>query len=163
MAYPVPGAESKERTLMRNSKSRRGGLVVGLAALVAICFAVGPAGAGDQEKPVMANDKPMIVKIHADWCGTCTRLEATFDELEKQIGSDARIVVLDVTDKAAVARSAAEADRLGIREFFDSYKSKTGTVGVIDANGNTVSVMKGEMDPSKYVAAVKKASGEGAS
>ncbi len=148
---------------MRNSNSGRGGLAVGLAALVAICFAVGPAGAGDPEKSMMANDKPMIVKIHADWCGTCTRLEATFDELEKQIGSDARIVVLDVTDKAAVARSAAEADRLGIREFFDAYKSKTGTVGVIDASGKTVSVMKGEMDPSKYVAAVKKASGEGAS
>ncbi len=148
---------------MKNSNSRRRGLAVGLAALVAIGFAVGPALAGHHEKAETADAKPMIVKIHADWCGTCTRLEATFDELEKQIGSDARIVVLDVTDKAAVARSAAEADRLGIREFFDSYKSKTGTVGVIDANGKTVSVMKGEMDPSKYVAAVKKASGAGAS
>ncbi len=148
---------------MRNSNSGRGGLAVGLAALVAICFAVGPAGAGDPEKSMLANDKPMIVKIHADWCGTCTRLEATFDELEKQIGSEARIVVLDVTDKAAVVRSAAEADRLGIREFFDSYKSKTGSVGVIDACGNTVSVMRGELDASKYVAALSKAKGEDAS
>ncbi len=148
---------------MRNSRSGRGGLAVGLAALVAICFAVGSAGAGDPEKSMMAHDKPMVVKIHADWCGSCTQLETTFEELEKQIGSEARIVVLDVTDKAAVARSAAEADRLGIREFFDSYKSKTGTVGVIDACGNTVSVMKGELDASKYVAAIRKAKGEGAS
>jgi thiol-disulfide isomerase/thioredoxin len=148
---------------MRDSNSRRRGLAFGLAALVALCFAVVPAGADHHEKSVMKGDKPMIVKIHADWCGTCTRLETTFKELEQQIGSDARIVVLDVTDKAAVARSAAEADRLGIRDFFDSYKSKTGTVGVIDANGKTVSVLKGEMDPSKYVAAVQKANGQGAS
>ena len=148
---------------MRDSNSRRRGLAVGLAALVAIGFAVGPALADHHEKSETAEAKPMIVKIHADWCGTCTRLETTFEQLEKEIGSEARIVVLDVTDKAAVARSAAEADKLGIRDFFDSYKSKTGTVGVFDASGKTVSVMKGEMDPSKYVAAVKKASGEGAS
>ncbi len=148
---------------MKTSNSHRGGLIVGLAILVAIGFAVGPAGADHHEKSTMAHGKPMIVKIHADWCGTCTRLEATFDELEKQIGADARIVVLDVTDKAAVARSAAEADRLGIREFFVSYKSKTGSVGVIDACGNTVSVMRGELDASKYVAALSKAKGEDAS
>ena len=148
---------------MRHSNSRRHGLAVGLAALVALCFAVAPALAGHHEKSETMNGKPMVVKIHADWCGTCTRLETTFEELEKQIGGEARIVVLDVTDKAAVARSAAEADRLGIRDFFDSYKSKTGTVGVIDAQGRTVSVMKGEMDASKYVAAVQKAKAEGAS
>jgi thiol-disulfide isomerase/thioredoxin len=148
---------------MKTSNSHRGGLIVGLAILVAIGFAVGPAGADHHEKSTMAHGKPMVVKIHADWCGTCTRLETTFEQLEKQIGSEARIVVLDVTDKAAVARSAAEADKLGIRDFFDSYKSKTGTVGVIDASGKTVTVLKGEMDPSKYVAAVEKAKGQGAS
>lgn len=134
-----------------------------LVALVAIGFAVAPALAGHHEKSEMKDEKPMVVKIHADWCGTCTKLETTFEELEKRIGGEARIVVLDVTDKDAVAESAAEADRLGIRDFFDSYKSKTGTVGVIDANGKTVSVMKGEMDASKYVAAVEKAKAEGAS
>ena len=70
---------------------------------------------------------------------------------------------LGAKESLTLARSTAEADRLGIRAFFDSYKSKTGTVGVIDANGKTVSVLKGEMDPSKYVAAVKKANGQDAS
>jgi thioredoxin-like negative regulator of GroEL len=124
--------------------------VLGLAVLL-VLVAGGPAARGEQA------DSPMVVKIHADWCGTCTRLEPTLEALEREVGSDARIVVLDVTDKEAVARSAAEAERLGIRAFFDSYKGRTGTVGVLTADGKPVSVMKGELDVSKYVAALEKA------
>ena len=101
--------------------------------------------------------KPMVVKIHADWCGTCQRLESTFEALAPKLEGEATIVVLDVTDRDAVARSAAEADRLGIRAFFDRYKGRTGTVGILDAGGNPVAVLKGEMDPDRYVAAVRKA------
>jgi len=128
-------------------------------ALAALAGMLAFALASHAEEPAT----PMIVKIHADWCGTCSALETTFEALEPQVGGDARIVILDVTDREAVARSQAEADRLGIRAFFDAYKSKTGTVGVLDANGTAVTVMKGEMDPAKYVAAVKKAAGEPAS
>ena len=127
--------------------------LLGLAAMLAFALA------SHAEEPA----KPMIVKIHADWCGTCTALEDTFEALEPQVGGDARIVILDVTDREAVARSQAEADRLGIRAFFDAHKSKTGTVGVLDAGGAPVVVMRGEMDPAKYVAAVKTAAGEPAS
>ena len=122
------------------------GLATVLALLVAALTAQGEVAT-----------TPMVVKIHADWCGTCTRLEPTFEALEQEVGSGARIVVLDVTDKEAVARSAAEAERLGIQGFFDSYKGKTGTVGVLTADGKPVSVMKGELDVSKYVAALEKA------
>lgn len=101
--------------------------------------------------------QPMIVKIHADWCGTCTKLNTTFDELQTEVGEEAQLVILDVTDKDAVARSTAEADRLGIREFFDRYKGKTGTVGVIAADGEVVVVLKGEFDPAPYVTALEKA------
>jgi hypothetical protein len=88
--------------------------VLGLAVLL-VLVAGGPAARGEQA------DSPMVVKIHADWCG------------------------------------AAEAERLGIRAFFDSYKGRTGTVGVLTADGKPVSVMKGELDVSKYVAALEKA------
>jgi thiol-disulfide isomerase/thioredoxin len=99
----------------------------------------------------------MIVKIHADWCGTCTKLDVTFEELQLKVGSDAEIVVLDVTDKDAVDASRARAEELGIVAFFDEYKGSTGTVGVLDAGGTTIVVMKGEMDAQKYVEALKKA------
>ena len=47
-------------------------------------------------------------------------MNPTFEALREQESGDARIVVLDVTDKQSLAASTAEADRLGIRSFFDA-------------------------------------------
>ena len=124
--------------------------LLGLAAVGALLLAGAAAQAGE-------SGKPMIVKIHADWCGTCTKLDATFEELQVKVGSDTEIVVLDVTDRDAVDASRARAEELGIVAFFNEYKGRTGTVGVFDASGTTIVVMKGEMDPEKYVEALKKA------
>ncbi len=125
-----------------------------LGALAALLF-VGASAPAEE-----AVSKPIIAKIHADWCGTCTRLNPTMAALEKRVGSEVTVVTLDVTNKDAVARSAAEADRLGIRKFFDSYKGKTGTVGVIAANGKIVQIYKGELDVDKYLAALEVAEKE---
>ena len=101
--------------------------------------------------------QPMVVAIHADWCGTCTRLEPTIDTVRSKVGGEAQVVVLDVTDRAAVERSRAKADELGISAFFDEYKSQTGTVGVLDASGKPIEVLKGETDPAKYLTALQEA------
>ena len=100
------------------------------------------------------------MKIHADWCGTCTRLDGPLDALQKKEGDNARYVLLDVTDREAVTASLAEADRLGIRTFFDEYKGRTGTVGVLDGSTRKpVSVLKGEMDVVVYEEALAEARG----
>ena len=123
-------------------------LAMALAAVNAFAETSDVSDASDTEKP-------FIVKIHADWCGTCTRMNSTFDELDAKLGSKTRIVVLDVTDRDALGRSTQEADRLGIRGFFDRYKGKTGTVGVLNgATREPVKVMKGETDISAYESAV---------
>ena len=135
-------------------------LACGLAALVA--FGVATGAAGDHHQISAGDDasKPFVVKIHADWCGTCQRLDSTFEALRKRTGDDARIVVLDVTDRESLVRATAEADRLRIRAFFDAYKSKTGTVGILDGvTREPVSVLKGETDVAKYEAALATAQG----
>ncbi len=128
-------------------------------AVLAIVATAVSAGAGE----ISAADDvsaPFIVKIHADWCGTCTRMDATFEELQTALGPQARIVVLDVTDREAVARSREEANRLGIAEFFEGNLSKTGTAAVLDgATREPVKVMKGETDVSVYTTAVILAQG----
>jgi thiol-disulfide isomerase/thioredoxin len=138
----------------RNRSAIRQGFAV-LAVLVTAAW----AQAGEISAAADAS-APFIVKIHADWCGTCTRMDATFDALETALGAQARIVVLDVTDRAAVARSREEAERLGIGEFFESNLSKTGTAAVLDgATREPVMVTKGETDVSVYTAAVVAAQG----
>lgn len=131
-------------------------IAVTLFAAMAFLTPSTAAVAGDSK--AAGADTPMVVKIHADWCGTCTRMNPTFDELDVKLEGKARIVVLDVTDQQAVARSTAEADRLGVRAFFDQYKSKTGTVGVLNGTtGEPVLILKGETDTAPYVAAVASA------
>jgi thiol-disulfide isomerase/thioredoxin len=135
-------------------------LAYGLAALVAFGVASGAAGNHHQVSAAADASKPFVVKIHADWCGTCTKLNPTIEALQTKVGDNVRIVVLDVTDRESVKRSTAEADRLGIRAFFDANKSKTGTVGVLDgATREPVVVLKGETDVAKYEAALAKAAG----
>jgi len=125
-------------------------LRIALLAFLALGLAAATASAEEA-------GKPMIVKIHADWCGTCTKLNPTMDELQTKLGSEAEIVVLDVTDKSAVEKSQARAEELGIVAFFAEYKSKTGTVGVLDASGKEIVVLKGETDADVYVTALAKA------
>lgn len=135
-----------------------------VAFLTACSFAVG-AQAGSAA-PVSAESdasKPFIVKIHADWCGTCQRLTPTFEALNEKLGDGARFVVFDVTDRETVAASQAEADRLGIRSFFDNHKSQTGTIAVLHgATREPVVVLGGVTDTSRYEDAVAIATGNGA-
>ena len=100
------------------------------------------------EAPV---EQPMIVKVHADWCGTCRRLDATFEVLEREVGTRARIVVLDVTDDKRSTRARRQAAELGIEAFFDEYQRRTGTVGILAADGTPIEVLKGERRVEKYV------------
>jgi thiol-disulfide isomerase/thioredoxin len=127
------------------------GLLGALALVVA-------AAAGADHHEEKAATVPLVVKIHADWCGTCVKLNPTMAQLQEELGASARIVVLDVTDKDALAKSSTEADSLGIAGFFDAYKSKTGTVAVLRPGvSEPVAVYKGETAIAPYVAAVAKA------
>ncbi len=95
-------------------------------------------------------DKPTVVKIHASWCGTCTRLEGTWKKLQDTYGDSANFVVFDVTDKAALEKSRAEAKRLGLTTVLDEFKASTGTIAVVGADGKTLEVFKGVSDPARY-------------
>ena len=157
-------AESVQRvgmavTMLARSSGRGSRLATGLALALGLLWS-GLAAGGDLSEISAADDasRPFVVKIHADWCGTCTRLNPVIDALEERVGSAARVVVLDVTDREAIERSAAEADRLRIRTFFEVHKSKTGTVGVLHgATRRPVRILRGEMDVAEYEAALVEA------
>jgi thiol-disulfide isomerase/thioredoxin len=124
-------------------------LAIGLVAGLTAVLLQGAAAADHHGKGEQTADQPIVAKISADWCGTCTKMKPTIEALRKKYGDRVQVVVLDVTDKDALAKSTAEAERLGISDFFESNKSRTGTVGII-ARGETVRVMKGETDVARY-------------
>lgn len=126
------------------------------AAAVAVAALMVPQGS--VADPSTA--RPIVAKVHADWCGTCQRLEPTWQRIEAELGERAQLVVFDVTDREAVERSRASADALGLRAFLDANRAKTGTIAVLDGETReVVKSFKGVLDFDAYAAAVDEAGG----
>jgi len=116
-----------------------------------------PVAADDDEQGCSA--KVVVVKIHADWCRTCKALDSVWTQLGETAGDDVTIVELDVSDRVAFNESKVAAEKLGISKFFNEYRSKTGTVAVLQCNSDEpVAVLNGERDLRKYREAIAKAS-----
>ena len=57
------------------------------------------SGSASAESESVRPDRPTLVKIRATWCGTCQRIEGTWEQLKTTYGDSANFVVFDVTDK----------------------------------------------------------------
>jgi thiol-disulfide isomerase/thioredoxin len=133
--------------------SSRTTLMMGLA----LFFLVGSAATAE-DVPQVCGDKPYVVKIHADWCASCKALESVWQRIETDLGDRATTVTLDVSDRVAYMESQATAEHLGIQEFFQEYRSRTGTIAVLDCNTHEpVAIMSAERDFEKYREAVARA------
>jgi thiol-disulfide isomerase/thioredoxin len=144
-----------------NPLRARSALLVGILAVGLGCGSDAVPG-GTGSAPRAESTARYLVKIHADWCAVCTRLVPLWTRLGEEYGDSVQLVLFDVTDREAVEQSAREAARLGLAQFFDSHKSKTGTIAVLDATTRApVSVFKGEMDYAKYQAVLARGREQG--
>jgi thiol-disulfide isomerase/thioredoxin len=129
--------------------------LVGLALIVSIASA-----ATADDAPEACSSKPYVVKIHADWCGSCRAIESVWERIKSDLRDQATAVTLDVSDRVAYTESQAVAERLGISEFFQEYRSRTGTIAVLDCRSRKpVAVMSAERDLEKYREAIVRAGG----
>ena len=82
--------------------------------------------------------KPVLVRIHADWCSACKATQATLDAVKQDFAGRINFVEFDVTNAKTAAASLDEAQKLGLAKFYDAAKSATSTVAVIDPKDGRV-------------------------
>jgi thiol-disulfide isomerase/thioredoxin len=76
--------------------------------------------------------KPVLVRIHADWCSACKATQSTIDRLRQTYAGKINFVQFDVTNAKAAAISQERAKALGLETFYAATKTATSTVAVID-------------------------------
>jgi thiol-disulfide isomerase/thioredoxin len=82
--------------------------------------------------------KPVVVRIHADWCPACKATQSTINQLKRSYAGKIHFVQFNVTNAKTAAASQAEAQKLGLEKFYDAAKAATSTVAVIDPKDGKV-------------------------
>lgn len=54
-------------------------------------------------KDILRTDKPVLVDFAAEWCGPCKAQKPILKQLVSKVGSNARVVTIDVDRNKAVA------------------------------------------------------------
>ena len=102
-----------------------------LAALSVILIA-GPGFAGAVEVPGEGDPALYVVKVHADWCGSCKALVPVLEEVRASLADKPVLFLeLDVTDAKRTSQARLLAAALGIEEPLKA-NNKTGLVLLID-------------------------------
>ncbi|HKY60577.1 MAG TPA: thioredoxin domain-containing protein [Gemmatimonadota bacterium] len=128
-----------------------GGLAA-VALVPALAFAQAPAdGAAAATTAAEEDSRPLIVKVHADWCAKCKAIAPTWTRIENEFADEARVVVLDVTDEKRATEAKRLAGELGIAEFFAEFRAKTGTVAIFEPGASEPArVLVAEKDFAAY-------------
>ena len=132
-------------------------LVVALATIAFSLYLTNstPTVATISAAEAAATDRPWVVKLHAQWCPVCMLTKGVWSRIEETYAGRVRLVVFDFTDDETTAASRAEAERLGLTEFFDASGFATGPIVVLDSSTKeTRAWIYGSRDFAEYSTAI---------
>ena len=132
-------------------------LVVVLVATAAVLYVRNPAPSVPtiSSAETITDGKPIVVKLHAQWCAVCMVTKDVWSEIAAAYAGRVHLVVFDFTNEATTSASRAEAQRLGLDAFFAENEGWTGTIAVIDGRTKeTTATIHGSRDRREYDAAI---------
>jgi thiol-disulfide isomerase/thioredoxin len=99
--------------------------------------------------------KPIVIKMHAQWCPICRATKGAWSELVDRYAERAHLLVLDFTNEQTEAASEAEVRRLKLDGAVEEFYGATGLVLVVDGRTKRVaSVVGGIVGTDDYGAAI---------
>ena len=108
--------------------------------LTALAFLLAPAPTFAGTVPVEGEGDPAlyVVKVHADWCGSCTALVPILEEVQAGVADQPVLFVqLDVTDSTLTSQARLLAAALDVEDHFKA-NNQTGLVLLINAQDHTL-------------------------
>ena len=108
--------------------------------LTALALLLVPAPTLAGTVPVEGEGDPAlyVVKVHADWCGSCTALVPILEEVQAGVADQPVLFVqLDVTDSTLTSQARLLAAALDVEDHFKA-NNQTGLVLLINAQDHTL-------------------------
>ncbi len=105
---------------------------------LALLLMASPALAGTVQVDGEGSPALYVVKVHADWCGSCKALAPVLEEVRESLADEPVLFLeLDVTDEARTAQARLLTAALGIEDHLKA-NNKTGLVLLIDPGDNAL-------------------------
>ena len=120
--------------MIRRTMMYFAGVILLLAGIGSILYITNPTPRVPRIELTSLQDSPppYVVKVHAQWCPVCIMTKDMWNQVQQSYAGKVNLIVFDVTDAATEQASRAEAQRLGLGDFFDDNSGSTGTVYVLD-------------------------------
>ena len=105
---------------------------------LALLLAPAPTLAGTVQVEGEGDPALYVVKVHADWCGSCTALVPILEEVQAGVADQPVLFVqLDVTDSTLTSQARLLAAALEVEDHFKA-NNQTGLVLLINAQDHTL-------------------------
>lgn len=105
---------------------------------LALLLMASPALAGTVQVDGEGSPALYVVKVHADWCGSCKALAPVLEEVRESLADEPVLFLeLDVTDEARTAQARLLTAALGIEDHLKA-NNKTGLVLLINPGDNAL-------------------------
>ena len=104
----------------------------------------------------VAEKKPFFIVVYADWCPSCQRLKPTLALINEKYRDRIRFVRFDITSENTTAKSEAQANNLGLGDYFQRNHDRTSVVIILDSSRKEVFRTVNEFDPERYTSVLDK-------